>query len=133
QPLHPRDCSMRARRDPRPSLRSFRRIAQKTAQRRRRTRTITITAGVAVCLLVAGQLRAASGTDPVNMVPAYGRPPSATSPPSGAAEVAKSSNLNAPGGPAVKAGVGVVDATWHVGASAGQYATDRMDPTNPNT
>ncbi len=25
----------------------------------------------------------------------------------------------------IRAGVGVVDATWHVGASAGQYATDR--------
>src|SRR3954465_7694985 len=27
--------------------------------------------------------------------------------------------------PTVKAGVGVVDATWHVGASAGQYASSR--------
>jgi hypothetical protein len=35
----------------------------------------------------------------------------------------------------VRAGVGVVDATWHVGASAGQYATDRFGiedvPTSP--
>src|SRR5215210_8069084 len=36
------------------------------------------------------------------------------------------------GGPSgqVKAGVGVVDATWHVGASAGQYAHER-DPSKP--
>jgi neutral/alkaline ceramidase-like enzyme len=36
------------------------------------------------------------------------------------------------GGPSgqVKAGVGVVDASWHVGASAGQYAHER-DPTKP--
>jgi hypothetical protein len=32
----------------------------------------------------------------------------------------------------VKAGVGVVDATWHVGASAGQYAHER-DPSQPFT
>src|SRR5688500_3923170 len=29
------------------------------------------------------------------------------------------------GGSNVRAGVGVVDATWNVGASAGQYATER--------
>src|SRR5205807_6317972 len=36
-------------------------------------------------------------------------------------------------GKAVKAGVGVIDATWHVGASAGQYATDRFNPTDPTS
>jgi hypothetical protein len=83
-------------------------------------------------MLVVGHLRASSDVDPVNMVPAYGQPASATQPPSGAALGAVPSTLTAPGGPAVKAGVGVVDATWHVGASAGQYATDRVDPSNPN-
>lgn len=34
--------------------------------------------------------------------------------------------------PALRAGAAVVDATWHVGASAGQYASDpEPDPTDP--
>jgi hypothetical protein len=40
----------------------------------------------------------------------------------------------APAKRVVRAGVAVVDATWHVGASAGQYASDRgpMSPIDPN-
>src|SRR6266480_4706695 len=95
-------------------------------------RVIVVAAGVLAVLLVAGQLRASSDVDPVNMIPAYGRPPTATQPPSGAALASIESSIRAPKGPAVKAGVAVVDATWHVGASAGQYATDRVDPENPN-
>jgi hypothetical protein len=96
-------------------------------------RTIVVATAVLAVLLVAGQLRAANDVDPINMVPAYGRPPTATQSPSGAALASIASTLKAPKGPAVKAGVAVVDATWHAGASAGQYATDRMDPTDPNT
>src|SRR5437588_12426579 len=95
-------------------------------------RVIVVAAGVLAVLLVAGQLRASSDVDPVNMIPAYGRPPTATQPPSGAALASIASTIKAPKGPAVKAGVAVVAATWHVGAAAGQYATDRMDPTDPN-
>lgn len=73
-------------------------------------------------------LRAATD-DGVNLVPATPLaplPPSATEPPSGKAVAAVPSTVPVGAVPAdpVKAGAAVVDATWRVGASAGQYAGD---------
>jgi len=59
-------------------------------------RMVVVAAGVVALLLVAAQLRASSDVDPVNMVPAYGQPPTATQPPSGAAAASIASTLNAP-------------------------------------
>ena len=47
--------------------------------------------------------------------------------------VATASTATAPAWTGLRAGVGVVDATWHVGAGAGQYASDAvaLDPSDP--
>ena len=79
------------------------------------------------------------GPNAINMIPftPYAPlPASATEAPSGAREPVVPSTVPVPSAPAntVKAGVAKVDATWRVGASAGQYGTDisdySSDPTN---
>jgi hypothetical protein len=103
----------------------------------------------AVCVVAAGIAIAAPSapnTAEVNPIPAtpYGPlPASATEPPSGKAVAVEPTTIAVPAAPAktVKAGVAVVDATWKVGASAGQYAGNRVldaedfasvDPEDPH-
>ena len=51
---------------------------------------------------------------------------------SGGVAVGQSATSNASTWTGLRAGVGVADATWHVGAGAGQYASsDYPDPTDP--
>jgi hypothetical protein len=77
------------------------------------------------------------GPNAINMIPTTPYAPlpaSATEAPSGRAEPVLPSTVAVPGSPevTVKAGVASVDATWKVGASAGQYGTDISDdPGNP--
>ena len=91
-----------------------------------------VAAVVAVLLAVGATVAwAAPGDDGVDIVPArpYGPlPPSATEAPSGRAVPAVASTIAVPAVPAdaVRAGVAKVDATWRVGAAAGQYAGDRV-------
>jgi hypothetical protein len=85
------------------------------------------------------------GPNAVNQVPTVPfapLPPSATQAPSGRAEPRVETTVPVPSLPVrtVRAGVGVVDATWKVGAAAGQYATDGtsvgdhgVDPTTLST
>ena len=50
--------------------------------------------------------------------------------------VAALASDESPGGSGLRAGVGTADATWHVGAGAGQYASEALavpDPEHPDT
>ena len=94
-------------------------------------RRILVFAALAV-LTTGGGLAVADHSDnTVNLLPAtpYGPlPPSATTPPAGRAVSGVASTVPVPAIPVdtVRAGVARIDATWRVGASAGQYSGDRL-------
>ena len=102
-----------------------------------RPRRVLIACAAAALLASGGGLVSGAASPPpdqVNLVPAppAALPVSATEPPSGDAVSAVPTTVKvAPFTSAVKAGVAVVDATWHVGASAGQYAGDPFDVGPP--
>ena len=89
--------------------------------------TVTLAASA---LAIGGSPSPVAPAGPINPLPAtpYGDlPASATQPPSGEAVELLPTTVAVPLGAAegaIHAGVGVRDATWHVGASAGQYAGD---------
>lgn len=93
-------------------------------------RAVAVAAVLAASTVAAGAATLPTA-DPVDVLPApplAPLPASATTPPSGAAVAALPSTIPVPATPAttVRAGVAKVDATWHVGAGAGQYAGDRL-------
>jgi hypothetical protein len=109
---------------------------------------IRLLAAVSSAVLLAGSAvallpRNTRGVDPIPATPYGPLPASALEPPSGKAVRLLASTIPVPASPerTVKAGASVVDATWKVGASAGQYAEGRVidaesfasvDPEDPH-